>query len=100
MTNEEMIVNLKQFMTATAKQETNETEERLSAKISNEIAGVERRLNGKIDDIEQRLTAKISEAQKDTGDTMDNYIAEADAHFDKRFDDHERRIVRLERHAA
>lgn len=92
MTNEEMIADLKQFIAATVKQEVAGVEERLTAKID----GVEERLDTKIDGVEQRLTKQINDAQAAIGEAIANETDRVDA----RFDEHDRRLRRLESRAA
>jgi archaellum component FlaC len=95
MTIEEMITDLKQFIATTVRQEVVGIEERLNT-LDAKIDGVEQRLNTKIDGVEQRLSAKIDDVQAAIGDVI---VAETER-VDRRFDDHEKRILRLEHRAA
>jgi uncharacterized coiled-coil protein SlyX len=96
-TNEELFDDLKQFISATVSQ----SEARLSGRmdsLENRIDGVESRMTTKEDlmAVEQRLSRKIDDVQAAIGDA----IQEGNEATDKRVDDHEQRLRRLEHRTA
>lgn len=98
--NEDVIADLKQFITTTVRQETASlaTKDDL-ARLDVKIDGVEQRLTAKIDGLEQRLGGlekKVDQIQAAIGEAMSNETERVDT----RLDDHDRRLRRLEHRAA
>jgi hypothetical protein len=100
MTNEEIIADFKQFITATVSQQTTQLEGRMDG-LEQRIDDVEQRLTKRIDSLEQRvgtLDTKLDTVQQAIADTLTDAIDAVDTR--QEVEDLDHRVQRLERHTA
>ncbi|HSX29448.1 MAG TPA: hypothetical protein VLE73_02715 [Candidatus Saccharimonadales bacterium] len=90
--DEDTITDLKQFIASTVSQHTSGMRDSIIGELRSDIA----KLDSKIDNVEEKLEKKIDDLSTYVADALDTGNEE----MAKKLDDHEHRIVRLEKRVA